>query len=113
VKVALFAALMIAAPFVILWWARPMLVGESPYGLFLWIFIFCPAVTLFLFVAVWAAPFAFMRTKLDPTEKSGPLSASNTGPNLTLRFEAKTEEGLQAIDDEVTGILNEYLDAPK
>ena len=31
------------------------------------------------------------------------VRASNTGPNLTLRFEAKTQAGLDAISDEVLG----------
>ena len=37
------------------------------------------------------------------------VRASNTGPNLTLRFESKTAEGLKAIDEEVMGILRKYL----
>ena len=42
----------------------------------------------------------------------GLVRASNTGPNLTLRFEAKTEEGLAAIDEEIMGVLRKYVDAP-
>jgi len=38
------------------------------------------------------------------------VRASNTGPNLTLRFEAKTKEGLEAIEAEVMGILRKHLD---
>ena len=37
------------------------------------------------------------------------VRASNTGPNITVRFEAKTEERLQAIQKEFTDLLNEYL----
>ncbi len=37
------------------------------------------------------------------------IRASNTGPNLTLRFEAKTEEFLNQIKKEFTDILNKYL----
>ena len=37
------------------------------------------------------------------------LRASNTGPNLTLRFEATTEARLQAIKEEYTNIINEYI----
>ncbi len=36
------------------------------------------------------------------------VRASNTGPNLTVRFEAKTEERLQQIQDEFMNIINEY-----
>jgi phosphomannomutase len=37
------------------------------------------------------------------------VRASNTGPNLTVRFEAKTQAGLDAIDAEVMGILRKHL----
>jgi len=37
------------------------------------------------------------------------VRASNTGPNLTVRFEAKTQEGLDAIDREVMAILRKHL----
>ena len=40
------------------------------------------------------------------------VRASNTGPNLTLRFEAKTKEGLEAIDAEVMGVLRKHLAVP-
>jgi len=40
------------------------------------------------------------------------VRASNTGPNLTLRFEAKTQEGLEAIDSEVMGVLRKYVEVP-
>lgn len=37
------------------------------------------------------------------------VRASNTGPNLTARFEAKTEDRLEEIQNEFTSLLNEYL----
>lgn len=37
------------------------------------------------------------------------VRCSNTGPNITARFEAKTEERLAAIQKEFTDLLNEYL----
>lgn len=37
------------------------------------------------------------------------VRASNTGPNITVRFEAKTEERLQEIQTEFTDLLNNYL----
>ena len=37
------------------------------------------------------------------------LRASNTGPNLTLRFEAKTEERLEEISKEFEGLTNKLL----
>lgn len=37
------------------------------------------------------------------------VRASNTAPNITMRFEAKTEERLREIQDEFTGELNKYL----
>ncbi len=37
------------------------------------------------------------------------IRASNTGPNLTLRFEAQTQEGLDAIDREVMAVLRKHL----
>ncbi len=40
------------------------------------------------------------------------VRASNTGPNLTLRFEAKTQAGLDAISDEVLGLLRQHVDVP-
>ncbi len=38
------------------------------------------------------------------------IRASNTGPNLTLRFEAKTKERLDAIQKEFTEELNRHID---
>jgi len=40
------------------------------------------------------------------------VRASNTGPNLTLRFESKTEEGLEAIREEVLGELAKHVEVP-
>jgi len=40
------------------------------------------------------------------------VRASNTGPNLTLRFEAKTQAGLDAISDEVLGELRKHVQLP-
>jgi phosphomannomutase/phosphoglucomutase len=37
------------------------------------------------------------------------VRASNTGPNLTVRFEAKTQAALDAIDAEVMAILRKHL----
>ena len=37
------------------------------------------------------------------------VRASNTGPNITMRFEAKTEERLKVIQDEFTNELNKYM----
>lgn len=37
------------------------------------------------------------------------VRCSNTGPNITARFEAKTEERLATIQKEFTDLLNEYL----
>ena len=37
------------------------------------------------------------------------VRASNTGPNITMRFEAKTEERLKELQDEFTKELNKYL----
>jgi phosphomannomutase/phosphoglucomutase len=39
----------------------------------------------------------------------GLVRASNTGPVLVLRFEAKDKTGLQAIKNEVEGVLNRFL----
>ncbi|MCH7811712.1 MAG: phosphomannomutase/phosphoglucomutase [Chloroflexi bacterium] len=41
------------------------------------------------------------------------VRASNTGPNLTLRFESKTEAGLREISDEVLGVLRQHVDVPE
>ena len=37
------------------------------------------------------------------------VRASNTGPNITMRFEAKTEARLKELQDEFTNELNKYL----
>jgi phosphomannomutase/phosphoglucomutase len=37
------------------------------------------------------------------------LRASNTGPNITMRFEAISEERLAAIQEEFTTILTEVI----
>ena len=37
------------------------------------------------------------------------VRASNTGPNITARFEATTEERLQELQDEFIGVLNENI----
>ena len=39
----------------------------------------------------------------------GLVRASNTGPHLTLRFEAKTEEYLEILKKEFTDIVNKNL----
>ncbi len=36
------------------------------------------------------------------------VRASNTGPNITARFEAKTEDRLKALEEEFVGVLNQY-----
>lgn len=36
------------------------------------------------------------------------VRASNTGPNITARFEANTRERLKALEDEFVGVLNQY-----
>ncbi|MDZ4278992.1 MAG: phosphomannomutase/phosphoglucomutase [Dehalococcoidia bacterium] len=41
------------------------------------------------------------------------VRASNTGPNLTLRFEAKSKDGLRAIEDEVLGALRKHIEVPE
>ena len=37
------------------------------------------------------------------------VRASNTGPNITMRFEATSEERLKEIQEEFTNELNKYL----
>ena len=37
------------------------------------------------------------------------VRASNTGPNITMRFEAKTEERLKELQEEFTNELNKYI----
>ncbi len=43
------------------------------------------------------------------TDGWGLIRASNTGPNLTLRFEATTEDKLNSIQKEFTDLVNDYL----
>ncbi len=38
------------------------------------------------------------------------VRASNTGPNLTVRFEAKTQEALDAIDKEMKEVLGQHVE---
>jgi phosphomannomutase len=38
------------------------------------------------------------------------IRASNTGPNLTVRYESKTKDGLDAIEREVMDVLRKYVD---
>ena len=38
------------------------------------------------------------------------VRASNTGPNITMRFEATTEERLKELQDEFTNELNKCID---
>ncbi len=40
------------------------------------------------------------------------VRASNTGPNLTLRYEAKSEEGLAEIDQVMREVLSKHVDVP-
>ena len=40
------------------------------------------------------------------------VRASNTGPNLTLRYEAKTEAGLAEIEQVMREVLGKYVDVP-
>ena len=37
------------------------------------------------------------------------VRCSNTGPNITARFEANSEERLQELQDEFLGVINEYI----
>jgi phosphomannomutase len=41
------------------------------------------------------------------------VRASNTGPNLTLRFEARSQERLDAIREEVLGVLRRHVEVPE
>ncbi len=41
------------------------------------------------------------------------IRCSNTGPNITVRFEAKTEERLSELENEFTGLLNKLLNEYK
>ena len=36
------------------------------------------------------------------------MRASNTGPNITLRFEATTKEELESLKKEFTNLVEEY-----
>ena len=38
------------------------------------------------------------------------IRCSNTGPNITVRFEAKTEDRLKAIQEEFTDVLNKAIE---
>ena len=40
----------------------------------------------------------------------GLIRSSNTGPNLTVRFEAKTEEKLKSIEKEFTEVINQEIE---
>ena len=40
------------------------------------------------------------------------VRASNTGPNLTVRYEAKSQEGLDEIERELMATLRKYTDVP-
>ncbi|MBQ7789813.1 MAG: phosphomannomutase/phosphoglucomutase [Bacilli bacterium] len=48
-----------------------------------------------------------VKTKFD--DGFALVRASNTGPNLTMRFEATTEERLKEIQEEFTNELNKYI----
>jgi len=37
------------------------------------------------------------------------IRASNTGPDITIRFEAETEEQLNKIQEEFTNLVNNYI----
>ena len=39
------------------------------------------------------------------------VRASNTGPNITMRYEATTEKRLKEIEEEFTNLLNELIKA--
>ena len=41
------------------------------------------------------------------------VRASNTGPNITMRFEATTEKRLQELQDEFTNELNRCIEETK
>src|SRR5699024_2928148 len=43
-------------------------------------------------------------------ESWGLIRASNTGPDLTLRFEATTEEELESIKKEFTDVVNSFIE---
>ncbi|MCI0890581.1 MAG: phosphomannomutase, partial [Chloroflexi bacterium] len=38
------------------------------------------------------------------------VRASNTGPNLTVRFESKSQEGLDAIEAEIKAVLGKHVE---
>ena len=74
-------------------------------------------------VAVVEAVASYLRDRYPSVEIDGIRStfpdgwalvrASNTGPNLTLRFEAKSADGLEAIRDEVLGVLRKHVAVPE
>jgi len=41
------------------------------------------------------------------------IRASNTGPNITMRFESKNKDRLQSIQNEFENVLNKYIDELK
>jgi phosphomannomutase/phosphoglucomutase len=41
------------------------------------------------------------------------VRASNTGPNLTMRFEAKTQEGLDRIERVMREALGKHVEVPE
>ena len=44
--------------------------------------------------------------------RSGHVRGDNTGPNLTLRYEAETEAGLAEIDRVMREVLSKHVDVP-
>ncbi len=40
------------------------------------------------------------------------VRASNTGPNITVRYEARSQDALDAIEREVMGELRKHVDVP-
>ncbi len=47
--------------------------------------------------------------RVEKESSWGLIRASNTGPNLTLRFEAKTEEELESIQKEFTDVVSKLI----
>ncbi|MEX0786333.1 MAG: phosphomannomutase, partial [Dehalococcoidia bacterium] len=41
------------------------------------------------------------------------VRASNTGPNLTVRYEATTQDALDAIGREIAGVLGKHVELPE
>ena len=56
---------------------------------------------------------AEVAASLDEDAAWALVRASNTGPNLTLRVEAKSAAGLEAIRDEVLGVLRQHVEVPE